>query len=127
MTWTFDESMASDKDKVRSLIGDIDPNNPLLSDEIVDGQLTWRGSVYTAAVECLAVLEAKFAQFTESRAGEGLTDKTAVSNKFKDLRRRLLKVGRSGYAVLLTSQKETYNEDTDRMTTSITRGGFDAT
>lgn len=35
MTWSFDESLATAKDRVRDLIGDVDANNPILSDESI--------------------------------------------------------------------------------------------
>ena len=35
MTWSFDDSLATAKDRVRDLIGDIDSSNPILSDESI--------------------------------------------------------------------------------------------
>lgn len=48
--WTYVSPPANDKDRVRFLIGDTDPNEPLLPDSTVDYAVTlFPGSIYSAA------------------------------------------------------------------------------
>jgi len=39
MAATFDDTLSTDKDKVRFMIGDVDTTNPLLQDEEINGLL----------------------------------------------------------------------------------------
>lgn len=125
VAFTFDPQLADDLSKVRWLIGDIDSGSPLLDDNSITAVLSSEGSVRGAAISCLQTLEARFAQVTESRAGETLADKTAVSNKYRDIKRRIMKMATPGWSVLTQSTKDTYNEDTDLLTNGIVRNGFD--
>lgn len=51
MSWTYDTSLATDKDKVRFFVGDTDTNNPLVSDEEIQAIISWEANAWMAAAE----------------------------------------------------------------------------
>lgn len=56
MAWSYDESLAADKDRVRWLIGDTQDSDPLVQDEEIDFALFANSNVYgAAAIACRAV------------------------------------------------------------------------
>lgn len=124
-TYTFDPSLGSAKDRIRFVIGDIDVlRNKLIADETIEAILVLKGDERTAAIACCESLEASFAQFTESRAGETMADRTAVSNKYRDLAKRLRKVSVAGFAVLTQSQRDLYDADLDRLKNAARTADF---
>jgi hypothetical protein len=62
MTWSYDASLASDKDKVRLYIGDTDTNSQLVTDEAIEQMLADFGSVHLAAAALADGLAARFSR-----------------------------------------------------------------
>lgn len=62
MTWTFDEGLALSKDKVRSLIGDTDTTDQILSDEQINLALKQTASLFSAAALACEMAASKFAR-----------------------------------------------------------------
>lgn len=61
MTWTYTASPStSNRDAVRILVGDIDTNNQLVSDEIIDWMLSTNSTNEMAAADVAEHLAAKF-------------------------------------------------------------------
>ncbi len=73
MTWTYNETLPANLDKVRLLIGDTDADDQQLQDEAIAFHLTEEGSVYAAAAACARSLMAHYARrVTFSSAGLSL-------------------------------------------------------
>jgi hypothetical protein len=66
VSWSFDEALSTDTDVVRYLAGDTDPNDPLVSDELIAVYLTGgaleQTSVRLAAAEVATAIAASFAR-----------------------------------------------------------------
>tara|TARA_R110000824_G_scaffold159878_1_gene334458 strand:+ start:2193 stop:2627 length:435 start_codon:yes stop_codon:yes gene_type:complete len=62
MTWSFSDSIATDKDKVRLKIGDTDTDDQLLSNETIDALLVIRADVTLCAIDCVRAILAKLAR-----------------------------------------------------------------
>ncbi len=120
-TWSYDNTLPTDKDKIRFIIGDTDTNNKLIYDEEISAAITMKIDVRRAAIFICESLSARFMKFTQVRAGEENADRTALSGKYEALAKRLRKVGQKGFAVLTQSDKTIYEEDTDLLTTAIKR------
>ncbi len=87
MTWTYDATLATNRDKVRVLIGDYDSTNPLLSDEELCFLETEFGgvdtSIYETAVAALDVAIAGLARKAESKSVGPLT--LSYANRISNL------------------------------------------
>lgn len=68
MTWSYDPTLAADRDKLRFKIGDVDNEDQLLSDETLDTLLSIRPSVTLAAIDALSGILAKLARETDRQA-----------------------------------------------------------
>lgn len=69
MTWTYDSTITTNRDKVRLLIGDVDVTNPLVSDEelcFLEGEND--SSIYDTAVAAIDVAIALLARKPESKS-----------------------------------------------------------
>lgn len=62
MSWTYNPALATDRDRVRFLIGDTDTNDQQLQDEELTWVLTQRSDVYLAAADACRALQAKYAR-----------------------------------------------------------------
>jgi hypothetical protein len=60
MPATYDDTLPTDRDKARSLIGDVNMDAPLMSDEHMDSVLSWQGSLQGAVAYLAQELIAKF-------------------------------------------------------------------
>jgi len=60
MTWTYNSSVSTDRDKIRLLIGDTDTNDQLLSDEEISFVIAEQPNVYYAAAQCCETIAGKF-------------------------------------------------------------------
>lgn len=75
MTWSFDDSLPTAKDRVRVLIGDTDAADQLLSDEAIamylPGGTLAKASDRLAAAECATAIAAKFIRKANSLSEGG--------------------------------------------------------
>ena len=62
MSWSYRDSLGTDRDKTRFRIGDTDTNEQLLSNELLDALLVSRGSPTLAAIDAVEGILAKFAR-----------------------------------------------------------------
>ncbi len=69
MTWTYDNTLASDRDQVRFEIQDTDTNDQLFADEEVDAVLTAEGSVSASVLRLAKKLMLKFARMVDTSVG----------------------------------------------------------
>lgn len=68
MSWSYDESLPTDRDKVRFRIGDIDTEEQLLSNETLDTLLVIRNDVVLASIDAVEGILAKFAREIDRQA-----------------------------------------------------------
>ena len=61
MTWSYNENLSTDRDKVRFRIGDTDTDDQLLSNETIDALLVIRNDVVLASIDSVQAILAKFA------------------------------------------------------------------
>ena len=90
MTWKYDKTLATTKDKVRLAIGDTLVNQQLFSDEEVDQFLLDRGDdVYSTASELARSLASRFARQASISAGEIRISRKEQSEQYLALADRL--------------------------------------
>lgn len=70
MSWSYNTSLATDKDTVRFLIGDTDTTDQQLSDEEINGLLTLTGSTMAAAIRAARGLAAKYSRRADKWVGD---------------------------------------------------------
>jgi hypothetical protein len=77
MTWSYDNSLIADRDKVRFLVGDTDQANQLAQNEEIDWALTEAGDIYAAASLVAETIATSFAGRATKAIGDlklGFTD-----------------------------------------------------
>lgn len=62
MTWTYDPTNPTDRDRVRIRIGDIDVNKQTFSDETIDFWLSEAGSVISASIRLARLAAVEYAK-----------------------------------------------------------------
>jgi len=94
MTWSYDTSLATDKDKVRFYIGDTDQTDQLLQDEEINFLLTETTNVLLAASRAAKAVAAKFSRQADKAVGDlriSLSQKAqAYTTLAADLEKRAL-------------------------------------
>lgn len=89
MTWSYDPSEATDLDRVRGKIGDINTLDQQLPNETLNAIIAIKADVIDAAIECLNRLIAKYARDID-RSAVGITSsRSQRMNHYADLRDRL--------------------------------------
>ena len=68
MTWSYNENLNTDRDKVRFRIGDTDTDDQLLSNETIDALLVIRNDVVLASIDSVQAILAKFAREIDRQA-----------------------------------------------------------
>jgi len=119
MSWSFNESLTTDRDKVRLRIGDTDTNDQILSNETIDALLTEHGSdVMLATISCVRAIIAKYAR-NMTRGAVGMTaDMSVFVAHYQELLSDLIKQNRGNSGVryksaFSESRKETIESDDD--------------
>jgi len=119
MAWSFDESLSTNRDKVRLKIGDTNTNDQILANETIDALLTEHGSdVMLTTISCVRAIIAKFSREL-SRGAIGMSaDMTVFVAHYQDLLSDLIKQnrGNSGArykSAFSDSRKETIESDDD--------------
>ena len=127
MTWTYDPSMATAKDRVRFRLGDTIEADPLLQDEEIAYLIADGGSVGSVTIACADALAARFARMAQS-----VTDDIGQSvnygdraKQFATLATRLRTSGaRAGVPFaggISQGNKAAISGDTDRVAPHFTR------
>jgi len=70
MTWSYNSSLTTDKDKVRFYIGDIDQTGQLLQDEEISFLLAEVSNVLLAAAHAAKAVAAKFSRQADKAVGD---------------------------------------------------------
>lgn len=126
MSWSFDDSLATDRDNVRLLIGDTDNTDQQFSDETIDALLAAQ-TVYDTASRLVSNLIAKYARKAQMSMGSLSISYNQLVENYKSLlaviqgqasKRRSFLVYGGG---LSKTDKELVQSDTDRVKPSFTR------
>lgn len=129
MVWTYSgDPAANEKDAVRFLIGDTDPDDQLLQDEeilyLVERMKTTEG----AAAEAAYSLAAKFSRLSDKSVGDlslSLSQKAAAFLALADkLRRRASILAVPFAGGISKSQKAATEGDSDRVKPAFSRSMF---
>ena len=104
MAWSFNESLTTDRDKVRLRIGDTDTNDQILSNETIDALLTEHSSdVMLATISCVRAIIAKYAR-NMTRGAIGMTaDMSVFVAHYQELLSDLIKQNRGNSGVRYAS------------------------
>lgn len=85
MTWSYDESEPTSRDRVRGRVGDIDTRSQLLPNETIDAILVTHVDETATAVECVRRILAKLARDIDtSGAGMNVT-RSQKTQHYRDL------------------------------------------
>lgn len=133
MTWSYDDTLATDKDKVRFFIGDIDTNDKLISDEGIEAMIEAFGNLYDAAAAIADSIAGQFAR-SSSLSIDGFSIRSSErANEFRALAASLRRQGQAAAGGLgapfvggvSRSEMESVNADTDRVQPAFREGLFD--
>jgi len=91
MTWTFSDSLSTDRDKVRLKIGDTDTQDQLLSDETIDALLAVRDDVVLCSIDACRAILAKLAREIDRSAAGMSGSRSQKTNHYKDILANLTK------------------------------------
>lgn len=90
LTWTFDRTRSTSKDKVRAAIGDTDQNNHRFADEEIAAVLAAKNdSVSNTALQLIDEILAKLAPETDRALAGVNVARTQAFEQFEALRKRL--------------------------------------
>lgn len=89
MTWTYDNTLAGDRDKVRFEIQDTETSDQLFQDEEVDAILAREGTVALTALALAKALMMKFARLVDVTVGKVSESNSQRYQAYKDLVARL--------------------------------------
>lgn len=118
MSWSYSDSLSTDRDKLRFKIGDVDTDEQLLSNELLDALLTARGSPTLAAIDAVEGILAKFARDID-RSALGMGGARSQKTQFyRDMLKELRAEAARGDTSIFfgggsISQKESNREDAD--------------
>lgn len=132
MSWTYDPSMASDRDQVRFRLGDTVEADALLHDEEIDVLLGNGGSVLSVTADCAESLAMRFGRMAQS-----MTDDIGQSVNYGDRAQRFrlladrLRASSARLAVpfaggISQASKDAVAANTDRTSPAFTRALHDA-
>ena len=134
MAWTYNDQLATDKDKVRALIGDVNVNDKQVTDEAINVWVTEvGGNIYTAASIIAQGLSGLYARRAEIQI-DGLKVKFIERAKhYRALAIQIretgkLKAGSLGTPVVSgvsLGEMDSVDEDTDRFESRIKFGMHD--
>ena len=130
MSWSYSDSLSTDRDRLRFRIGDVDTNDQLLSNETLDALLTARPDPTLAAIDAIEGILAKFAREID-RGSLGLGGSRSQKTQFyRDLLKELRAEAARGdtgafFGGGSVSGKETIREDEDKPLTPFRLNQFD--
>lgn len=129
--WSYDpDNLAtSTRDQVRFLLGDTDPEEPLLSDAEVDYLVSTEGVAQQAAAIGAERLAARYARETSRSMGSLSISADQKSRHFRELAEQLRQelATRAGapWAAITTTRKDALEDDTSLVDKNFRIGMFD--
>lgn len=128
MTFTYDKtSLTSSLAQVRRTIGDVDADDPLLTDEEINWRLGQTSNVLKASTRCLTDILAEYHKRTDTSAQGINTSRSQRFSQLKDLLKDLRgQIASTGIAPLSTAgskaRQATIESDTDYEQPEFYRG-----
>ena len=125
--WTYSgDPSKTDRDHVRFMIGDTDSTDKLLYDKEIEFLISQAGNVYSAAVEGCKRIAALYAKYANESVGQVSISHDQKSQHYYKLAETLKRDYVNTLAIpyaggISTSDKETYEEDDDRVKPAFTR------
>lgn len=122
MSWSYDPTLATDRDKIRRLIGDVITGQQLLSNEEITAALAQESTVTLAAALCCEWLAAQYAREVDVQIGsgssnaEGLKKLSQRCGQYRTMAKSLRQRGASlavPSAAITNSDKEVLTGNTD--------------
>src|SRR5688572_3442242 len=134
MTFTYDPGLATDRDRVRFLIGDtVAP--AIVQDEEITGILTMQSGVYSSAAAICRSLAARYSRLADIARDDVRKSQSQIAKAFADRARDLETQASSVVGGTLIpvpyaggisiSDKDAQLDDTDRVVPIFTRDGDD--
>jgi hypothetical protein len=134
MTWSYDTSLSTDKDKVRLLIGDTDTTNQYISDEEIVAMLAFNNDdVYETAAQIADSLAGRYSTTSKLEIDDFMIDFGAVAEQFATLAKRIRvsatnasanTIGAWVAGVSVTAM-DAVRDDTDRVNSRFEMGQHD--
>jgi hypothetical protein len=129
MSWSYDATLSTAKDRVRLLLGDTDVSDPQFSNEELVALLTVHGSELRTAIVGARALSAKYSRQADKWVGDLKILASQKARAYRELAETLTKDGSSYYGVpsaggISVSDKQTAESDTDRVAPGFTRDSF---
>tara|TARA_R100000655_G_scaffold85285_1_gene124943 strand:+ start:25099 stop:25548 length:450 start_codon:yes stop_codon:yes gene_type:complete len=131
MSWSYDASLSTNRDKVRLKIGDIDTADQLLSNETLDALLTEHNSdILLTSISAVRAIIASYTR-TVARSAAGMSaDTTVFFSHYQELLADLLKQNRGNSGARYSgsfsrSRHDTINDDSDFVKPDFRRGEYD--
>lgn len=131
MTWSYDDSLPTDRDKVRLRVGDIDTKKQFISNEGIDDVLSRFDAVDRAVYETAKIMLANpLSARATDRQGTGFSaSRSQLFQHLKDLIAEFKTTSRLNATPTLTgvsvSEKETLDSDTDYPPSRFVQGDND--
>ena len=134
MTWTYSGDPAtSDRDEVRFLVGDTDPEDKMVEDAEINWAIANQSTTKLAAAVVLRALASKFSRMVTNKVGDLSTNCSDLATAFSDRANELDPSGLTkatalclpSFGGLSISGKETLSEDTDAVQPRFYRGQDD--
>ncbi len=89
MTWTYTNTLASDRDKVRFELQDTEESDQLFADEEIDARLTSLGSIPATVLDLAKRLMMKFARLVDISVGKVSESNSQRFQAYKSLVEKL--------------------------------------
>lgn len=133
MTWTYDTSLSTSRDKVRLLVGDTDTNDQQLSDEEITFITSEETNVYRAAALASRTLAAKYARLVGSSveslrffASDRFDHYTQLARQLEEQASKVSgsSVGSPVITGISIDAIESVEDDTDRVGSAFKKGQF---
>lgn len=122
MSWTYQFPIATDRDKVRLLIGDTDDDDKQLADEELDFFIAENANVYTAGSRACNALAARYARKADKKMGDLSIAMEKISSHYRDLAEELFARGAGSYSVPSAGGVEVTDRNANQQDTSVTHG-----
>lgn len=127
MTFTYDPTLATDRDRVRFLLGDRDATDPHMTDEEIEATLVVTPDPLMAASQCCQALAASYAFLVNQRQEELAVNYSDLFEHFtrlaETLRIRALASGTIGpwAGGISRTERDMRDTDLDRVGAAIRR------
>lgn len=129
MAWSYDVTLSTDKDRIRLMIGDTDPDDAQYSNEELEALATVYGGVHAAAIAAANGLAAKYSRFADKWVGDLKILASQKARNYLALAKTLGAAGVVSRGVpsaggIRISEKDTMEQDTNRTVPGFTRNQF---